>query len=336
MKSTADGESNREQLVVRWGERSANATLLRTARRVLKVDVKPTGALWIHAPADADVNAIEARVGRKGAWIFGEIDRVAGYAVSTPQRRYVSGETHLLQYRLAVEMSEDARVAVNGGRLVVFARRCDDQAHCRRLLRAFYALTARQVFRECLDAVKSPFLRRGMKSPPIVVRALKKRWGSYTPGGRIVLNVDLVRARPGLIDYVICHELTHAFFPNHSEEWKALLRSVLPNWETLKWSWNKRCARPLCASNRCVGFEGGRAQRGQALCWVKRSARFWNACQACSTTPEQRTVADLSWKIKKYPEIPLGMVGADFIRLFWLPGQVMTAARRKLELDFNL
>ena len=28
-----------------------------------------------------------------------------------------------------------------------------------------------------------------------------------TPAGRIILNVDLVRARYGLIDYVICREL---------------------------------------------------------------------------------------------------------------------------------
>src|SRR5580693_3692216 len=34
---------------------------------------------------------------------------------------------------------------------------------------------------------------------------------SYTRSGRIVLNVDLIRASPMLIDYVICHELTHAF-----------------------------------------------------------------------------------------------------------------------------
>ena len=223
--------------MIRWGERSANATLLRTARRVLKIDVKPTGAVWIHAPVDADVSTVEARVGRKGAWIFGEIDRIAGYVASTPERRYISGETHLLlgrQYRLAVETSTDARVVVDGGRLVVFARRGDDQAHCRRLLMAFYTLTARQVFRERLDAVAPPFLRRGMKAPALIVRPLSKRWGSFTAGGRIVLNVDLVRARPGLIDYVICHELAHAFFPDHSTEWKALLSSALPNWEALK------------------------------------------------------------------------------------------------------
>ena len=43
-----------------------------------------------------------------------------------------------------------------------------------------------------------------------------------------------VRVGPNLIDYVICHELAHAFYGNHSEEWRNLLSSVLPDWEQRK------------------------------------------------------------------------------------------------------
>ena len=63
---------------------------------------------------------------------------------------------------------------------------------------------------------------------------MSKRWGSYTPRGRIILNVDLVRANPLLIDYVICHELTHAFYSDHGKEWRNLLNAVMPDWEARK------------------------------------------------------------------------------------------------------
>jgi len=63
---------------------------------------------------------------------------------------------------------------------------------------------------------------------------MSKRWGSYTPKGRIVLNVDLVRASPMLIDYVICHELTHAFYPDHGKEWSNLLDTIMPDWKIRK------------------------------------------------------------------------------------------------------
>jgi predicted metal-dependent hydrolase len=63
---------------------------------------------------------------------------------------------------------------------------------------------------------------------------MSKRWGSFTPGGRVVLNVDLVRASPRLIDYVICHELAHAFYPDHGKEWRSLLNTVMPDWADRK------------------------------------------------------------------------------------------------------
>jgi predicted metal-dependent hydrolase len=34
-----------------------------------------------------------------------------------------------------------------------------------------------------------------------------------------------------LIDYVICHELTHGFHADHGKEWQNLLSTVMPDWE---------------------------------------------------------------------------------------------------------
>jgi predicted metal-dependent hydrolase len=58
--------------------------------------------------------------------------------------------------------------------------------------------------------------------------------GAATAAGRIVLNVDLVRASPLLIDYVICHELAHAFHRDHGKGWRHLLSTVMPDWEARK------------------------------------------------------------------------------------------------------
>ena len=49
-----------------------------------------------------------------------------------------------------------------------------------------------------------------------------------------MLNIDLVRASPVLIDYVICHELAHAFHPDHGKGWRDLLSTVMPEWESRK------------------------------------------------------------------------------------------------------
>lgn len=226
-----------EQIEICWGERRVTAELTRTVRRALRIDVRPTGEVIVFAPVGEGIEEIRTRAHRKGAWIFAQIDTIAQRPKVTPERRYISGETHLLlgrQYRLSVEESEDPHVRIDGGRMVIAARAPDDQPHCRRLLQAFYRLRAREVLRQRFDIVLEPFVRKGLRRPSLVIRPMAKRWGSYTPSGRVVLNIDLVRASPRLIDYVICHELAHAFYPDHGDGWRTLLETVMPDWEERK------------------------------------------------------------------------------------------------------
>lgn len=229
--------ATREQLEIRWGKRHVISELRRTTRRALRIQVQPCGDVVVFAPFGEEISEIQDRVQRKGSWVFQELDRISGRLCVAPGRHFVSGETHLLlgrQYKLSIEQNDEPQVHIEGGRLKVLARRVDDPAHCRRLLTAFYAITARTVFNERLDVMAMPFIRQGLPRPPLVIRQMSKRWGSYTPKGRIVLNVDLVRASPMLIDYVICHELAHAFFPDHGKEWRSLLDSIMPDWESRK------------------------------------------------------------------------------------------------------
>ena len=226
-----------EQITVGWGGRQVIANLRRTSRRVLRIEVRPSGDVVVFAPSGECLAAIQDRVKKKCAWVFRETDRIGTRTSATPDRHFVSGETHLLlgkQYRLAIEQGSDPQVRIDGTRLKVLVRRLDDQAHCRQLITAFYAIMAREAFRERLDAMVPPFVRRGLRRPALIVRRMSKRWGSYTPNGRIVLNVDLVRASPMMIDYVICHELAHAFYPNHGKEWRDLVEMIMPDWDSRK------------------------------------------------------------------------------------------------------
>ena len=226
-----------EQVAIAWGSREIAASLCRTDRRVLKIEIEPGGRVTVFAPNDASNEAIAVRCRRKGPWVFRELDRLSAEPAFTPNRCYLSGETHLFMgkaYRLAVEWSAEPFVRMDGARLIVGAREPTDVAHCRRVLTAFYVLEARSLFPLRLSAVLAPFERKGLKRPHLIIRRMTKRWGSYTSNGNITLNVDLVRAGPNLIDYVICHELAHAFYGDHSEEWRNLLSSVMPDWEERK------------------------------------------------------------------------------------------------------
>ena len=226
-----------EHIDIHWGERRAKAALRRTRRRVLRVEVKPTGDVIVFAPEGELVETVQSRVLRKSPWIFRELDKIEAAPVVTPPRHFLSGETHLLlgkPYRLAIEQGQDAGVRTEGDRLLISTPHADDTTECSRTLQDFYLLTAKNVFPERLEAMAPPFIRRGLAKPSLIIRAMSKRWGSFTASGRILLNVDLVRASPALIDYVICHELAHGFFPNHGKDWRDLLATVMPDWEARK------------------------------------------------------------------------------------------------------
>lgn len=226
-----------EQVVIAWGSREITAKLCRTDRRVLKIEIEPGGRVTVFAPSYASSEIIAVRCRRKGPWVFRELDRMLAEPVFTPERRYLSGEAHFFggrPYRLAIERSAEPFVRIDGFRLIIGAREPNDVSHCRRLLNAFYAIEARSLFPDRLSAVLPPFERRGLRRPHLIIRRMTKRWGSYTSSGNITLNIDLIRAGPSLIDYVIAHELAHACYGNHSEQWRNLLSSAMPDWEERK------------------------------------------------------------------------------------------------------
>ncbi|AMB46882.1 SprT family zinc-dependent metalloprotease [Methylobacterium sp. AMS5] len=226
-----------ESLTLDMGGEVIPLVVLRTSRNVLKIEVSPNGGVTVYAPSHATDDQILARVNRKALWIQRQRGAVASRGPVSNPRHFVSGESHLLlgvTYRLAIEAGTEAFARLDGPRLVVTARDPNDAGHVRRVLESFYRLKGREVFPERLTSVMPPFARRGLSRPKLIIRRLQKRWGSFTPQGRIVLNADLIRATPNQIDYVLCHELTHAFYPNHSQKWLELLTTIMPDWKQRK------------------------------------------------------------------------------------------------------
>lgn len=62
-------------------------------------------------------------------------------------------------------------------------------------------------------------------------RKMKSRWGSYNKNKKLItLNKWLVVLPYDLIDYVICHELTHHYVFNHSKDFYNQLAKLYPDY----------------------------------------------------------------------------------------------------------
>ncbi len=73
-----------------------------------------------------------------------------------------------------------------------------------------------------------------LKFRELKFKNLKSRWGSCSSQREITLNIQLIKVKKQLIDYVIVHELAHLVHMNHSKEFHSLVNRYLPNSKTLR------------------------------------------------------------------------------------------------------
>jgi predicted metal-dependent hydrolase len=70
----------------------------------------------------------------------------------------------------------------------------------------------------------------------VLIKKLKSRWGSATFKGTINLNVNLVKAPIGVIEYVVLHEMGHLVERNHSPKfWKLVKGHMFDYYEKKGW-----------------------------------------------------------------------------------------------------
>ena len=79
--------------------------------------------------------------------------------------------------------------------------------------------------------------RMGLPSVEVQVRDLGFRWGSARPPdgpARINLHWAALQLPPGLVDYVLTHELAHLREANHTPEFWAIVARLMPGYEAQK------------------------------------------------------------------------------------------------------
>lgn len=65
-------------------------------------------------------------------------------------------------------------------------------------------------------------------------RRMKRRWGSCSKNGDLTFNTLLMQLPRPLIDYTIVHELAHRSHFNHSADFHAAVRRILPDEKGLR------------------------------------------------------------------------------------------------------
>ena len=173
---------------------------------------------------------------KRAPWIQRQQRFFTQFQPRTPERQYVSGETHLYlgrQYNLKVVPDIQQQVKLYRGRLIVQSLKPKQRDVTRVLVEQWYRERAQAKFRERLALCQQRFSKREDFEPAgLVIMKLRQRWGSMTPTGKLIFL--LIRASIDAIDYVITHELCHMRQNHHGGAFFDLLDRVIPDWEKRK------------------------------------------------------------------------------------------------------
>lgn len=220
---------------IKFGSRTVVFNLEYRKRKSLGIKVHPDNRVEVLAPVDAKEDKVLERVKEKAGWILKQIDRFNTYKPSTPARRFINGETHLYlgrQYRLKIVPDEVDLIKVYRGQLWMHSQNPTVEV-LKKQLDNWYKQKASVVFTELLEEVLPKFKRYKISPPGLSIRYMTKRWGSCSPAGRIILNIELIKAPKVSIEYVVIHELCHLVHHNHTKAFQNLQSRIMPDWR--KW-----------------------------------------------------------------------------------------------------
>lgn len=212
-------------------------TLHFRARRSIGFSVKPDGSVHVAAPAGVPLSWVAAQVERRAEWILKHqaafrlrppVATAAGRDYSDGTQHFFQGESYTLRF---VESAKPA-VTIEADEIIVAAQ---GPTEAENQLSRWYRQQAPVLFAESLQRVWPRFAEFKLPIPTLSIRLMRTRWGSCSHRtGRIRLNVDLVRAAPECLDYVLLHECCHLLVPDHSARFYELQTRLLPDWERWK------------------------------------------------------------------------------------------------------
>jgi predicted metal-dependent hydrolase len=225
--------------VIQFGSKTIDFRLEYSDRKSLGITVTPEMEVLVKAPADTSLEKVKEKIRKKAPWIIKQQSFFLSFHPRTPQRKYVSGETHLYlgrQYRLQVIHSKEESVKLRGKFIEV---KTYDKARAKELLSNWYLQKAKAKLQAIAAPLIETFKKYKVEPSEIVLRNMPTRWGSCTPKGKIILNPELIKAPKGCIEYVITHELCHLIHHNHTQKFIELQTKEMKDWEKWKMTLEK-------------------------------------------------------------------------------------------------
>lgn len=213
-----------------------NYYIKRQRRKTMALHVLADATVEVRVPEWVAKSTITQFVEQRSSWVVQQRQMRLQKLSQKPAYRdqaqhYFLGERRSLSIASVVDQCPQSGVVSDKIQLKV--RAPASELKVEKALLEWYRAQAARIFTERLLICYESFPSQGLPFrplPKLIIRKMRRRWGSCSRRGEITLNLMLIRLPIKCIDFVINHELCHLWVFNHSQPFYNLLDQAMSEW----------------------------------------------------------------------------------------------------------
>jgi predicted metal-dependent hydrolase len=208
-----------------------------SGRRTLGISVLPDSSVIVRVPYRTSEKTISRIVREKASWIIKHRDNYRIQDNKKLNRIYITGERYFfrgIESVLKIERSKKSFVRFRDSTIELGLNKSDDAVAIKKLLYRGYKDEALVILPVIFNRMIERYEDQMFKPTGLVIRTMKRRWGSCSNKGKITLSTELIKLPDLYIEYVMLHELCHLRHHNHGTGYYKLLSELFPEWRSVR------------------------------------------------------------------------------------------------------
>ena len=200
--------------------------LIKKNRRSIGLKITKDG-LIVHAPIFSSKKYVKTVIIAKQKWIVSKLNlikiEVPPFIIKTGQ------EFNLLGKKITLQLSEGQK------KIYIQDNSCflsfEDLSKHDKLKKYFISWLKEFTLNYFKKRVDFYSIDYNLLPKKVLLSNAKTKWGSCNSKREVRLNWRLIQSTEDIVDYVICHELSHLKFMNHSKQFWGLVSEIFPGYK---------------------------------------------------------------------------------------------------------
>ena len=216
-----------------WEGQAIAYSWCHSRRRTLGITVRPDKSVSVRVPLRTALKDVRGFVSSRAEWILKVWKRLKARPAKQLQE-YGRGTVFMYQgeaLRLELTKGLHRSLQRHDGLLILTTQDVPSEEVICKMINSWYRKQAVEIIAGRSIICHNMMHAEGIPLPPITIRSMTTRWGSYSyQTRRITLNLNLIKSPPACLDYVIIHELCHIKVQHHGPDFWLMVSRYCPDY----------------------------------------------------------------------------------------------------------